>query len=70
RTSQSTAEISTMIHSIQEDTTAASNSMEKTLAQATRGVELANQTGEVIKKIQAASSEVVSAIDRYADIVS
>ncbi len=58
-----------MIHSIQEDTSSASNSMGTTLEQAMRGVELANETGEVIAKIQSASSEVVSAIDSYSQSV-
>jgi len=70
RTSQSTSEISTMIHSIQEDTSSASTSMGKTLEQALHGVELAQETGEVINKIQTASSEVVSAIDSYSQAVS
>lgn len=69
RTSQSTSEISTMIHSIQEDTSSASTSMGKTLEQALHGVELAQETGEVIDKIQTASSEVVSAIDSYSQAV-
>lgn len=69
RTSQSTSEISSMIHSIQEDTSSASSSMGTTLEQAMRGVELANETGEVISKIQSASSEVVSAIDSYSQSV-
>ncbi|GAA6154158.1 methyl-accepting chemotaxis protein [Pseudoteredinibacter isoporae] len=69
RTSQSTSEISSMIHSIQEDTSSASRSMATTLEQAMRGVELANETGEVIAKIQSASSEVVSAIDSYSKSV-
>ncbi|MBB6523817.1 methyl-accepting chemotaxis protein [Pseudoteredinibacter isoporae] len=69
RTSQSTSEISSMIHSIQEDTSSASNSMATTLEQAMRGVELANETGEVIAKIESASSEVVSAIDSYSKSV-
>ncbi|MCV6626303.1 MAG: PAS domain-containing methyl-accepting chemotaxis protein [Cellvibrionaceae bacterium] len=68
RTSQSTAEISSMIHSIQEDTSSASSSMKTTLKQALHGVELANETGEVIARIQTASSEVVSAIDSYSNL--
>lgn len=70
RTSQSTSEISSMIHSIQDDTSSASSSMKTTLKHAQRGVELANETGEVILKIQKASSEVVSAIDSYSNVVS
>lgn len=63
RTSQSTSEISTMINNIQEETGNASSSMEKCLGQAERGVDLANQTGEVIAKIQTGATEVVTAID-------
>jgi len=70
RTSQSTSEISSMINNIQEDTGNASLSMDKCLGQATRGVELANQTGEVITKIQHGATEVVSAIDQFTNTLT
>lgn len=70
RTSQSTSEISGMIHAILEVTSQASSSMETTLAQAESGVKLANQTGDVIKQIQSSSAEVVSAIDSYSSRVA
>lgn len=70
RTSQSTAEISSMISKIQEDTSNASGSMEKCLGQANRGVDLASQTGEVISKIQIGANEVVSAIDKFSKSLS
>ncbi|MCV6622937.1 MAG: methyl-accepting chemotaxis protein [Cellvibrionaceae bacterium] len=70
RTSESTSEISSMIHAIQENTSSASKSMETTLDQAIKGVELASETSEVIERIQAASSDVVNAIDSYSSSVS
>ncbi|MFK8068077.1 MAG: methyl-accepting chemotaxis protein [Gammaproteobacteria bacterium] len=65
RTSESTSEISTMINNIQHDTDNASSSMVACIDQAAHGVELANQAGEVITKIQTGSNEVVSAIDQF-----
>lgn len=67
RTSQSTSEISAMITSIQQDTGNASSSMEQCLDQVNLGVELANQTGEVITKIQQGAYEVVAAIDKFSN---
>ena len=70
RTSQSTSEISAMITSIQQDTSTASSSMEQCLSQVSTGVELANQTGEVITKIQHGAQEVVKAINHFSDALN
>ncbi|WP_261842655.1 methyl-accepting chemotaxis protein [Aliamphritea ceti] len=67
RTSELVAEISTMITNIQQSTSMASGSMEKCLVKACHGVELANQTGDVITQIQQGASEVVNAIDQFSN---
>ncbi|MEM7209149.1 MAG: PAS domain-containing methyl-accepting chemotaxis protein [Pseudomonadota bacterium] len=65
RTSQSTSEISSMITNIQQDTSNASSSMEQCLDQVNLGVDLANQTGDAITKIQQGVNEVVGAIGQF-----
>lgn len=67
RTSELVAEISTMITNIQQSTSMASGSMEKCLVKASHGVELANQTGDVITQIQQGASEIVNAIDQFSN---
>lgn len=69
RTSQSTAEISSMISNIQQDTGKASVSMDQCLDQVTTGVELANKTGDAIAKIQEGANEVFRAIDQFSNVL-
>ncbi|MDE1166222.1 MAG: PAS domain-containing methyl-accepting chemotaxis protein [Pseudomonas sp.] len=66
RTSGSTAEISNMIHLIQEQTRAAIASMETTRLQASKSVELADQAGEVIVQIYDGTSRAVEAVSMFA----
>ena len=67
RTSESAAEIATMITNIQNSTSQASGSMEECLLKVESGVDLANQTGAVITQIQQGAGEVVSAIDQLSN---
>ncbi|MGR3890591.1 PAS domain S-box protein [Pseudomonas sp. 1152_12] len=67
RTSGSTAEISSMIALIQEETREAIDSMEGTRDRAAQGVELANQAGTVILQIREGTGEAVQAVSVFAN---
>ena len=67
RTSGSTAEISTMISLIQNETRQAIKSMQGTRDRAAEGVELANQAGTVILQIRDGASEAVDAVSMFAN---
>ncbi|MCU1778530.1 MULTISPECIES: PAS domain-containing methyl-accepting chemotaxis protein [unclassified Pseudomonas] len=67
RTSGSTAEISSMIAMIQEETRQAIDSMEGTRDRAAQGVELANQAGTVILQIREGTGEAVQAVSAFAN---
>ena len=67
RTSGSTAEISSMIAMIQEETRQAIDSMEGTRDRAALGVELANQAGTVILQIREGTGEAVQAVSAFAN---
>jgi methyl-accepting chemotaxis protein len=67
RTSGSTAEISSMIGLIQNETRLAIKSMEGTRGRAAEGVELANQAGTVILQIRDGASEAVDAVSMFAN---
>ncbi|MDT3313254.1 PAS domain-containing methyl-accepting chemotaxis protein [Pseudomonas sp. rhizo66] len=67
RTSGSTAEISSMIGLIQNETRQAIKSMEGTQGRAAQGVELANQAGTVILQIRDGASEAVDAVSMFAN---
>jgi methyl-accepting chemotaxis protein len=67
RTSGSTAEISSMISLIQNETRQAIKSMEGTRGRAAEGVELANQAGTVILQIRDGASEAVDAVSMFAN---
>jgi methyl-accepting chemotaxis protein len=67
RTSGSTAEISSMIGLIQNETRQAIKSMEGTRGRAAEGVELANQAGTVILQIRDGASEAVDAVSMFAN---
>ncbi|MFB3305886.1 methyl-accepting chemotaxis protein [Pseudomonas sp. AMR01] len=66
RTSGSTAEISSMIAMIQEETRQAIDSMEGTRDRAALGVELANQAGTVILQIREGTGQAVHAVSAFA----
>lgn len=70
RTSQSTAEISSVINKIQTNTGTASQSMEACITQATRGVELNNKTGDAISQIREGATQVVEEMDRFTTALS
>lgn len=65
RTSQSTAEISSMLTKIQANTGTAAESMEACLNQAAKGVDLNNQTGEAIAQIRQGANKVVEEMDKF-----
>ena len=67
RTSGSTAEISSMIAMIQEETRQAIDSMDGTRDRAAQGVELANQAGTVILQIREGAGEAVQAVSAFAN---
>jgi methyl-accepting chemotaxis protein len=67
RTSGSTAEISSMIGLIQNETRLAIKSMEGTRGRAAEGVDLANQAGTVILQIRDGASEAVDAVSMFAN---
>jgi methyl-accepting chemotaxis protein len=67
RTSGSTAEISSMISLIQNETRQAIKSMEGTRGRAAQGVELADQAGTVILQIRDGASEAVDAVSMFAN---
>ncbi len=67
RTSGSTAEISSMITLIQNETRQAIKSMDGTRGRAAQGVELANQAGTVILQIRDGASEAVQAVSMFAN---
>lgn len=67
RTSGSTAEISSMISLIQNETRQAIKSMDGTRGRAAQGVELANQAGTVILQIRDGASEAVDAVSMFAN---
>ncbi|MGY1921716.1 methyl-accepting chemotaxis protein [Pseudomonas tolaasii] len=67
RTSGSTAEISSMIAMIQEETRQAIDSMDGTRDRAAQGVELANQAGTVILQIREGTGEAVQAVSAFAN---
>uniref|UniRef100_UPI0040544195 methyl-accepting chemotaxis protein n=1 Tax=Pseudomonas sp. G.S.17 TaxID=3137451 RepID=UPI0040544195 len=66
RTSRSTAEISEMIGVIQSETQQAIFSMDNTRANASKGVELADQAGAVIVQISASTNNAVDAVRMFA----
>lgn len=66
RTSGSTAEISGMIDMIQNETQQAIKSMSSTQMRAAKGVELADQAGEVIVQIRDGAGEAVQAVSIFA----
>jgi methyl-accepting chemotaxis protein len=67
RTSGSTAEISSMIEMIQNETRQAIDSMDGTRDRAAQGVDLANQAGTVILQIREGTSEAVQAVSAFAN---
>ncbi|HCT07411.1 MAG TPA: chemotaxis protein, partial [Pseudomonas sp.] len=67
RTSGSTAEISSMIAMIQDETRQAIDSMDGTRDRAAQGVELANRAGTVILQIREGTSEAVQAVSAFAN---
>ena len=66
RTSRSTAEISEMIGVIQSETQQAIASMDNTRANASKGVELADQAGAVIVQISESTNSAVDAVRMFA----
>ncbi|HEX8591790.1 MAG TPA: PAS domain-containing methyl-accepting chemotaxis protein [Pseudomonas sp.] len=66
RTSRSTAEISEMIGVIQSETQQAISSMDNTRANASKGVELADQAGAVIVQISESTNNAVDAVRMFA----
>ncbi|MGC5701312.1 PAS domain S-box protein [Pseudomonas sp. NFXW11] len=66
RTSGSTAEISSMIGMIQNETQEAIKSMDGTRERAAKGVQLADQAGTVILQIRDGASEAVQAVSMFA----
>jgi len=66
RTTKATKEISDMIRQIQQDTKNAVTSMEEGTNQVTGGVNLANQTGEALEKIQEMVNQTASMIQQIA----
>ncbi|CAM2845623.1 PAS domain-containing methyl-accepting chemotaxis protein [Pseudomonas fluorescens] len=67
RTSGSTAEISSMIAMIQDETRQAIESMDGTRDRAALGVDLANRAGTVILQIREGTSEAVQAVSVFAN---
>ncbi len=67
RTSGSTAEISSMIAMIQDETRQAIHSMDGTRDRAAQGVDLANRAGTVILQIREGTSEAVQAVSAFAN---
>ncbi|WP_371927585.1 methyl-accepting chemotaxis protein [Pseudomonas sp. SJZ131] len=67
RTSGSTAEISSMIGLILNETRQAIKSMDGTRDRAAQGVELANQAGTVILQIRDGASHAVQAVSMFAN---
>lgn len=66
RTTAATAEISSMIAAIQNDTQQAVNTMQQSSDQVREGVDLANQAGAVLKQISASIDQVVTLISQIA----
>ncbi|NBF08634.1 PAS domain-containing protein [Pseudomonas sp. Fl4BN1] len=66
RTSGSTAEISSMIEMIQNETLQAIKSMDGTRERAAKGVQLADQAGTVILQIRDGASDAVQAVSMFA----
>lgn len=67
RTSGSTAEISSMIAMIQDETRQAINSMDGTRDRAAQGVDLANRAGTVILQIRQGTNEALQAVSAFAN---
>ena len=67
RTSGSTAEISSMIAMIQDETRQAIESMDGTRDRAALGVDLANRAGTVILQIREGTTEAVQAVSAFAN---
>lgn len=67
RTSGSTAEISSMIAMIQDETRQAIESMDGTRDRAAQGVDLANRAGTVILQIREGTTEAVQAVSAFAN---
>ncbi len=67
RTSGSTAEISSMIAMIQDETRQAIESMDSTRDRAALGVDLANRAGTVILQIREGTTEAVQAVSAFAN---
>lgn len=67
RTSGSTAEISSMIAMIQDETRQAIDSMEGTRDRAAQGVDLANRAGTVILQIREGTSDAVQGVSAFAN---
>lgn len=67
RTSGSTAEISSMIAMIQDETRQAIHSMDGTRDRAALGVDLANRAGAAILQIREGTSEAVQAVSAFAN---
>ncbi|WP_457371573.1 methyl-accepting chemotaxis protein [Pseudomonas sp. TE3911] len=67
RTSRSTAEISSMIAMIQNETRQAIDSMDGTRDRAAQGVDLANRAGTVILQIRQGTNEALQAVSAFAN---
>ena len=67
RTSGSTAEISSMIAMIQDETRQAIDSMDGTRDRAAQGVDLANRAGTVILQIRQGTNEALQAVSAFAN---
>ncbi len=70
RTSESTTEIANMINLIKQNTGNASDSMDACLEQANLGAELANETREVIVRIQDSIRQLTEAMDNLSETFS
>lgn len=68
RTTSATAEISSMINTIQEGTGDAVKSMKTGSDQVRNGVELANQAGEVLQQINSSVASMAEMIDQIAEL--
>ena len=68
RTSGSTAEISSMIAMIQDETRQAIDSMDGTRDRAAQGVDLANRAGTVILQIRQGTNEALQAVSAFANV--
>ncbi|WP_374483974.1 methyl-accepting chemotaxis protein [Zoogloea sp.] len=70
RTASSTAEITDMVHSIQNESSAVTENMKNGLTQVTEGVALANSAGSIIKHIRNDARRVVEAVQAISNTIS